>query len=90
MCASKRSKPCRRAKIVYSLPFDGAQLGRGEYDPVRHVLLWDGRAQEFCDYAEDEPTIEEFLKRMHSYDVARFLAVREAALDPVDSQALRE
>jgi PAS domain S-box-containing protein len=63
---------------------DAAQLGWWEYDPVRRVLSWDGHAREICDYAENELTIEEFLKRKHPDDMARFLAVREAALDPVD------
>jgi PAS domain S-box-containing protein len=66
------------------LALNAAQLGWWEYDPVRRVLLWDGRAQEICGYAENELTNEEFLKRIHPDDAARFSAVREAALDPVD------
>jgi len=66
------------------LALNAAQLGWWEYDPIRRILLWDGRAQEICDYAGNELTIEEFLKRMHPDDAARFSAVREAALDPVD------
>ncbi len=37
-----------------------------------------------CDYAENELTIEEFLKRVHRDDLESFSAVRKAALDPVD------
>jgi PAS domain S-box-containing protein len=83
--ARKRAEQDLHAsKDRLELALDAAQLGWWEYDPVRRVLSWDGRAQEICDHAENELTIEEFLKRMHPDDVARFLAVREAALDPVD------
>jgi PAS domain-containing protein len=51
------------SKDRLQLALDGAQLGWWEYDPVRHVLLWDGRSREICDYAENELTIEKFLKR---------------------------
>jgi PAS domain S-box-containing protein len=72
------------SKDRLQLALDAAQLGWWEYDPVRRVLLWDGRAQEICGYAESELTNEEFLKRIHPDDATRFSAVREAALDPVD------
>jgi PAS domain S-box-containing protein len=71
-----------RARLQLAL--DAAQLGWWEYDPVRGVFSGDTRAQEVCDYAEKEPTIEAFLKRVHPDDLERFSAVREAALDPID------
>jgi len=72
------------SKARLQLALDAAQLGWWEYDPVRCVFLGDTRAQEVCDYAKNELTIEEFLKRVHPDDMERFSAVREAALDPVD------
>jgi PAS domain S-box-containing protein len=72
------------SKDRLQLALDAAQLGWWEYDPVRRVLLWDGRAQEICGYAENELTNEEFLKLIHPDDAPRFSAVREAALDPID------
>jgi PAS domain S-box-containing protein len=85
LSARKQAEQALQAsKERLQLALDAAQLGWWEYDPVRRVLSWDGRAQEICDYAENELTIEEFLKRMHPDDAARFSAVREAALDPVD------
>ena len=72
------------SKARLQLALDAAQLGWWEYDPVRRVFLGDTRAQEICDYVENELTIEEFLKRVHPDDMERFSAVREAALDPVD------
>jgi PAS domain S-box-containing protein len=83
--ARKQAEQALQAsKDRLQLALDGAQLGWWEYDPVRRVLLWDGRAQEICGYAENKLTNEEFLKRIHPDDAARFSAVREAALDPVD------
>ncbi len=72
------------SKARLQLALDAAQLGWWEYDPVRRVFSGDTRAQEVCDYAENELTIEEFLKRVHRDDMEKFSAVREAALDPVD------
>jgi PAS domain S-box-containing protein len=72
------------SKARLQLALDAAQLGWWEYDPVRRVFLGDTRAQEICDYVENELTIEEFLKRLHPDDMERFSAVREAALNPVD------
>jgi PAS domain S-box-containing protein len=74
------------SKSRLQLALDAAQLGWWEYDPVRRVLYGDTRAREVCDYAENELTIAEFLKRVHPDDVQRFSAVREAALDPVDAK----
>jgi PAS domain S-box-containing protein len=72
------------SKARLQLALDAAQLGWWEYDPVRGVFSGDTRAREVCDYAENELTIEEFLKRVHRDDMERFAAIREAALDPVD------
>ncbi len=72
------------SKARLQLALDAAQLGWWEYDPVRRVFSGDTRAQEVCDYSENELTIEEFLKRVHRDDMEKFSAVREAALDPVD------
>jgi PAS domain S-box-containing protein len=72
------------SKARLQLALDAAQLGWWEYDPVRRVFLGDTRAQEICDYVENELTIEEFLKRLHPGDMERFSAVRKAALNPVD------
>jgi PAS domain S-box-containing protein len=72
------------SKARLQLALDAAQLGWWEYDPVRQVLSFDTRAQEICDFAENEVAMEEFLKRMHPDDMKRFSVVREAALDPAD------
>ncbi|HKD28433.1 MAG TPA: PAS domain S-box protein [Xanthobacteraceae bacterium] len=72
------------SKSRLQLALDAAQLGWWEYDPVRRVLFWDTRAQRICDYAGNELTIEEYLKRVHPDDIERFWAVRAAALDPAD------
>jgi PAS domain S-box-containing protein len=72
------------SKARLQLALDAAQLGWWEYDPVRQVLSVDTRAQEICDFAENEVAMEEFLKRMHPDDMIRFSVVREAALDPAD------
>jgi PAS domain S-box-containing protein len=72
------------SKARLQLALDAAQLGWWEYDPVRAVFSADARAQEVCDYAENELPLEEFLKRVHPDDIERFSAAREAALDPID------
>ncbi len=79
----------REGKDRLQLALDAAQLGWWEYDPLCRVLLWDGRAREICDYAENELTIEQFLKQIHPDDAARFSAVREASLDPADPKSYR-
>jgi PAS domain S-box-containing protein len=88
LSARKQAEQALQAsKERLQLALDAAQLGWWEYDPVRRILSRDGRAQEICGYADDEVTIEEFLKQMHPDDAARFSAVREAALVPVDAKA---
>jgi PAS domain S-box-containing protein len=72
------------SKARLQLALDAAQLGWWEYDPVRRVFSGDTRAQEICEYAGNDVTIEEFLQRVHPDDMERFWAVREAALDPID------
>ena len=74
------------SKARLQLALDAAQLGRWEYDPVRRALSFDTRAQEICDFDENEVAIEEFLKRVHPDDAERFSVVREAALDPTDAK----
>ncbi len=74
------------SKARLQLALDAAQLGWWEYDPVRRALSFDTRAQEICDFDENEVAIEEFLKRVHPDDAERFSVVREAALDPTDAK----
>jgi PAS domain S-box-containing protein len=66
------------------IALDAAQLGWWHYDPFSRVVSGDTRFKEIFDVADDEMTIEEIDERLHSDDVARFRANREAALDPND------
>jgi PAS domain-containing protein len=77
------------SKARLQLALDAAQLGWWEYDPVRCVFSGDMRAQEICDYAENEVTIEEFLKRVHPDDKKVLRGPRGGARSR-RSEALRE
>jgi PAS domain S-box-containing protein len=72
------------SKARLQLALDAAQLGWWEYRSGPRIFSGDTRAEEICDYAGNEVTIEEFLKQVHPDDMERFWAVREAALEPAD------
>jgi PAS domain S-box-containing protein len=73
------------SKDRLQLALNAAVLGWWQYDPPRGVVLGDTRYKEIFDFTADEtPTLEEFIKRVHPDDLERVLADREAALNPAD------
>ena len=74
----------RDSKDRLQLALNAAQLGWWQYDPLHRVFVGDARAQEIFDFAENEATLEEVMKRVHPDDAERVWADREAALDPAD------
>jgi PAS domain S-box-containing protein len=73
-----------QAKARLQLALDAAQLGWWRYDPRRLVASGDARFKEIFDVAANELSIDEIKKLVHSSDTERFLADREASLDPAD------
>jgi PAS domain S-box-containing protein len=74
----------RHSKDRLQLALNAAELGWWQYDPLHRVILVDTRLKEIFDFTSHEPSIEEFMKRVHPDDAERVWADREAALDPVD------
>jgi PAS domain S-box-containing protein len=74
----------RESKDRLQLALNAAELGSWHYDPRRSLALWDMRTQEIVDIPRDEAPIEELIERVHPDDRDRFLAARNAALDPAD------
>ena len=73
------------SKDRLQLALNAAVLGWWQYDPLRGMVLGDTRYKEIFDFTADEtPTLEEFIKRVHPDDLERVLADREAALNPAD------
>jgi PAS domain S-box-containing protein len=62
--------------------FDLAQLGCRQYDPRRRVITGDARFKEIFDVSTDEMPVEDIKNLVHPDDAERFLAEREAAIDP--------
>jgi PAS domain S-box-containing protein len=72
------------SKDQLQLAFDATKLGWWRYDPLRDVGSGDARFKVIFDVIADEVSIEDLMKRVHPYDVERFWANRQAALDPVN------
>jgi PAS domain S-box-containing protein len=66
------------------LAFDATRLGWWQYDPIRLIGSGDARFKEILDVTTDEISIETLMDRVHPDDAERFLANREAALDPAN------
>jgi PAS domain S-box-containing protein len=72
------------SKDRLQLAFDATKLGWWQHDPLRGVGSGDARFKQIFDVTADEISIEDLLNRVHPDDRERFLANREAALDPVN------
>jgi PAS domain S-box-containing protein len=72
------------SKDRLQLAFDATRLGWWQYDPLRHVGSGDARFKEIFDMTADEVSIEDLMNRVHPEDAERFLANRQAALDPAN------
>jgi PAS domain S-box-containing protein len=70
------------SKDRLQVAFDLAQLGCWQYDPRRRVITGDARFKEIFDVSTDEMPVEEIKNLVHPDDAERFLAEREAAIDP--------
>jgi PAS domain S-box-containing protein len=70
------------SKDRLQVAFEATRLGWWQYDPRRHLALWDKRCQEIVDVPKDVAPFEDLLGQVHPDDRRRFLATREAALDP--------
>jgi PAS domain S-box-containing protein len=64
--------------------FDVAQLGCWQYDPRRRVITGDTRFKEIFDVTTDEMPIGDIKKLVHPDDAERFVAEREASIDPAN------
>jgi PAS domain S-box-containing protein len=80
--AAERDLQASRDRL--QLAFEATRLGWWEYDPRRHLALWDRRCQEIVDVPKDVAPFEDLLGRVHPDDRERFLAARGASLDPTD------
>jgi PAS domain S-box-containing protein len=72
------------SKDHLQLALNATRLGWWHYDPFRSVSSGDARFKEIFDVTTDEISIEDLMKRVHPDDAERFLANREAALDPAN------
>jgi PAS domain S-box-containing protein len=72
------------SKDRLQLAFDATRLGWWQYDPLRHVGSGDARFKEIFDMTADEVSIEDLMNRVHPEDAERFLANRQAAVDPAN------
>jgi PAS domain S-box-containing protein len=70
------------SKDRLQVAFDIAQLGCWQYHPQRRVITGDARFKEIFDVTSDEMPVEDIKKLVHPDDAERFLAEREAAIDP--------
>jgi PAS domain S-box-containing protein len=70
------------SKDRLQVAFDLAQLGCWQYDPRRRVITGDARFKEIFDVSTDEMPVENIKDLVHPDDAERFLAEREAAIDP--------
>jgi PAS domain S-box-containing protein len=83
LSAHKQAEQALQAsKDRLQFALDAALLGWWRYDPLHRVVSGDTRFKEIFDVTSDRTSIEEFMKRVHPDDAARFWANREAALDP--------
>jgi PAS domain S-box-containing protein len=71
------------SKDHLQLALNATRLGWWHYDPLRSVISGDARFKEIFEVTADE-SVEHILKRVHPDDAGRFLANREAALDPAN------
>jgi PAS domain S-box-containing protein len=83
--ARKRAEEeLQASKDRLQLAFDATQLGWWQYDPLRQIGSGDWRFKQIFDVTADEISVEDVIQRVHPDDVIRFLADREAALDPAN------
>jgi PAS domain S-box-containing protein len=72
----------QESKDRLQVAFDLAQLGCWQYDPRRRVITGDAGFQEIFDVTTDEMPVEDIKNLVHPDDAERFLAERDAAIDP--------
>ncbi len=86
MSSALLTNPDQSATIASRLQraLNAAQIGTWQFDPLRHVFLWDGRCKELFGITDNETTLEEFLTWVHPDDVERVLGKGRAALHPAE------
>jgi PAS domain S-box-containing protein len=81
----ERDLKASKDRLQFAL--NAALLGWWQYDPLDRGVSGDARFKEILDLTADEISIEDFMKRVHPDDAARFWTNHEVALDPTKPKA---